>query len=161
MFFFMFLLSQYSFWLQTKDKTLPWFPKAQRDIVKHLVFPNQKSKNRRHLDRTIMQNEKRVTVLNIWSFVFCLCFQAVSVSLPLTWRQVLFFCLQMDLVEFAAENKTKKKEKWKRGKFYWPSYLWNHPDTSFIYIMNQNHIYINIFNFQLVYMVIIWFLKNI
>lgn len=64
-FFFMFLLSQYSFWLQTKDKTLPWFPKAQRDIVKHLVFPNQKSKNRRHLDRTIMQNEKRVTVLNI------------------------------------------------------------------------------------------------
>lgn len=55
----MFLLSQYSFWLQTKDKTLPWFPKAQRDIVKHLVFPNQKSKNRRHLDRTIMQNEKK------------------------------------------------------------------------------------------------------
>lgn len=64
-FLFLFLLSQYSFWLQTKDKTLPWFPKAQRDIVKHLVFPNQKSKNRRHLDRTIMQNEKRVTVLNI------------------------------------------------------------------------------------------------
>lgn len=60
-----FLLSQYSFWLQTKDKTLPRFPKAQRDIVKHLVFPNQKSKNRTHLDRTIMQNEKRITVLNI------------------------------------------------------------------------------------------------
>lgn len=147
------------FGCKLKTKRCHGFPR-------HLVFPNQKSKNRTHLDRTIMQNEKRITVLNIWSFIFCLCFQAVSVSLLLTWWQVLFFCLQMNLVEFAAEKKTKKR-KMKKGENFidLPTFEIILIPVSFIswnlYREPEPHIYKNKNNFQLVYVVIIWFLKNI